>query len=267
MQPVRAPGAGVLQRPHGPQVDQVAPGIVGDAAQVHVVRRDPAAQQPDHREHARIEAGEDDHPAACRLQLGHGRLELRGECVHVGPAEDVVPARGQADQVRCQFDGPRHLLGHDLAEQLPSDGQVGVPEPGPPRGQGVGHPVGPAQVTAVGTRVVEPLGETVADRHVGADSARQVTFAHPLHDAIPGRGQLVWPGADMKGRAAGNFGLASPGPPPGGDRQPYRQQQNHHAVQGVQSADPLIAVARGGQHRLGDGDEQRQHEGADHRSA
>ena len=94
------------------------PQVVGDAAQVHVVRGDPAAQQPDHREHARIEAGEDEHAAARRLQLGHGRLELRRQHVHVGAAQDVVPARGQADQVRCQLDGARQLLGDDLAQQL-----------------------------------------------------------------------------------------------------------------------------------------------------
>ena len=74
-------------------------------------------------------------------------------------------ARGQADQVGCQFDGARHLLGDDLAQQLAPDGQVGVPEPGPLRGQGAGHPVGPAPEPAAGIGVVEPLGEAVTDRH------------------------------------------------------------------------------------------------------
>jgi hypothetical protein len=189
VQAVRAPGAGVLQRPQGPQVDEVAPIFVGDAAQVHVVRGDPAPEQAYHREHARIEAGEDEHPAACRLQLGHGRLEQRGECVHVGPAQDVVPARGQADQVGGQFDSPRQLLGDDLAEEFPPDGQVGVAEPGPLRGQDAGHPVGPPEEpAAAGNEVVEPLGEAVADRHEGVYPGPRITFRHPPHDAIPADG-------------------------------------------------------------------------------
>ena len=120
------------------------PWVVGDPPQVHVVGGDPAAQQPDHREHARIEAGEDEHPAADGLQRGHRGIELRGQLVHVGPAQDVVTARGQAHQVRGQLDGARHLLGDHLGQQLAADGQVGVPEPGHLPGQHGGHPVGPA---------------------------------------------------------------------------------------------------------------------------
>ena len=103
------------------------------------------------------------------------------------PSQDVVPARRQADQAGCQFDGARQLLGHDLAQQLSADGQVGVPEPGPLRGQDPGHPVGPAPEPAAGIGVLEPLGKAVTDRHERVDSGHQITVSHPLNNAIPNR--------------------------------------------------------------------------------
>src|ERR1700722_7994445 len=162
MDPVHAPGTRVAQRPHRPQVDQIAAVVVGDSSQVHVVSGDAAAQQPDHGENAHVEAGEDEDPAARRLQVGHRLLEAGSEHIPIRPAQNVVAASRQAYQVRRYLDRTWHLLSDDLAEYLSPDGQVRVAESGSLRGHGFGDAVGPAPEPAARVRVVQSFSETVA---------------------------------------------------------------------------------------------------------
>jgi hypothetical protein len=78
--------------------------------------------------------------------------------------QDVVAARGDADQIGRHLDRPRHLLLRYLAQQLAAYGQVGVPQAGLVHGQLVGEPVGPApESVTVGQAVVQAFGEAVTD--------------------------------------------------------------------------------------------------------
>ena len=189
VQPVRAPRPRVAQRPHRPQVDQVAAAGVGDSPQVHVVGGDPAAQQPDDREHARVEAGEDEHPAADGLQPATAGSNCAASLSTSDPRRMSLPPAATLTRSGAMLDGARHLLGHDLGQQLAADGQVGVPEPGRLFGQCRGHPVGPADESAVRERVIEALGEAVAEGHEGADRGPGSGSRIGAHDAIPHREQ------------------------------------------------------------------------------
>ncbi|HVT70184.1 MAG TPA: hypothetical protein VHF26_20725, partial [Trebonia sp.] len=99
MQPVLAPGGGLAQEPHRPQVDQVAVTGVGDRPQVHVVGGDLPAQQLHQRERLRVEAREHEYLAARPAQPGDARVEELGQRVRV-PAgtKNVVAAARQAHQ-------------------------------------------------------------------------------------------------------------------------------------------------------------------------
>jgi len=95
VQPVRRPGVELAQEPHRPQVDQVAAAGVGDRAQVHVVGRDPAPQQPHDREPDQVGPGEQEHPAAGRAEPGDRAVEDLGQRVRVTAGADDVVAAGR----------------------------------------------------------------------------------------------------------------------------------------------------------------------------
>jgi hypothetical protein len=135
---------------------------------VHVVGGDPAAKQPQQRDADRVEAGEHQHPAAGLAQPGHGRVEQLGQRVRVtaGP-QDVVAAARDADQGRRHGHRGRHLLGHDLPQQLAAHRKVGVPHVRVFGRQQARQPVGPAAEPAVGRGIVQAFGEAVADRDEG----------------------------------------------------------------------------------------------------
>jgi len=86
----------------------------------------------------------------------------------------------EADQVRSHRDGLRHLLVGHLAERLSPHGQVGVAQPGPLRGEHLREPVRPAEVAGlVGARIVQSLGEAVAERDKGANLHGHVAASLP----------------------------------------------------------------------------------------
>jgi hypothetical protein len=132
---------------------------------VHVVRGHPPAHHPDHRERGGVESGEQQDPAARRAQARHAVVEFPGQQVRVGAwPQDVVAARGDADQVGRHLYRPRRLLLRYLAQQFSAYGQVGVPQAGLVHGQVAGEPVGPApESVTVGQAVVQAFGEAVTD--------------------------------------------------------------------------------------------------------
>jgi len=135
---------------------------------VHVVGRDPAPQQPHHREADQVGPGEHEHPAAGGAEPGDGGVEDLGQRVGVtAGADDVVSAGRERHQARRQGDGGGHLLGHDLPDQLAPDREVGVLKSRVLGSDQPGQPVGPAAIPAAGRRVVETFGEAVANRHKG----------------------------------------------------------------------------------------------------
>ena len=171
VQPILAPHARVAEHPHRPQVDQEAVMLAGDGPQVRVEDGGPAADHPDEREQARIESGEDQHPAPGRAQLLDGGVEGLGQQVRVDPGpQQVVAAGGDRDQVRAHGRGRGDLFVQDLGQHLAADGEVGVAQVGLLRGQHLGQPVSPAPaVAAVRPRVPDALGEAVAQRHQRPD--------------------------------------------------------------------------------------------------
>ncbi len=63
-----------------------------------------------------------------------------------------------------------HLVVRDLPQCLAPDSQVGVAQAGLAGGEPFGEPVGPAAVPTVGRgEVVEPFGEAVPERDIGAN--------------------------------------------------------------------------------------------------
>ncbi len=141
---------------------------VGDGADVQVEHREPAPHLPHERGVARVHPGEQHDVGAGGAQVAHGPGQRLGHAVGVAARpQQVVAAGAEADQVWLQLDRHRHLVPHDLVDQLAAHREVGVPEAGLQRGEALGHPVGPAPEVPVRTGVVEPLGEAVADRDVG----------------------------------------------------------------------------------------------------
>jgi hypothetical protein len=139
---------------------------------VSVVGGDLAAQVPEHRDATGVEAGGHEDGAGRGGQGRDRALEALGDLVGVGArADDVVAARAERHQVGRETDRLRDLVGHDLVEQLPAHGEVGVGEVAfwPPVGEEHREPVGPADEGAVGPGVADALGEAVAHRHVRPD--------------------------------------------------------------------------------------------------
>jgi hypothetical protein len=135
---------------------------------VHVERRDPAAQQADHRDADRVEAAEHQHLRPGAAQPGDGHVKQLGERVRVRPrAQQVIAAAGDRDEAGRHRRRRGHLLGDDLPQQLAADRQVRVTQPRVLDGEQPGCPVGPAAETAARRGIVEALGETVANRHEG----------------------------------------------------------------------------------------------------
>ena len=159
MEPVRVPGPDVLQVAHGPQVDQVTTLAIGDRAQVHVVGGDPAAQQPDDREHPRVEAGEDDAwlQAVCRVATAS--LNRAARASTSAPRRMSLPPA--ARPTRSGAWPPRGtLLVRDLTEELAgwpgwrTGGRAGPPPAHRPPGR-------PSPGTPRRVRVVHAFGEAV----------------------------------------------------------------------------------------------------------
>ena len=101
---------------------------VGDTAQVHVVGHDApaAAGSPGTCAVRTVKSA----PAARRLQLGHEQLEGGSFSSSTSSPRRISFRRGQADQVRCQLDGPRQLLGDDLGNELPRTARFAYRNPG-----------------------------------------------------------------------------------------------------------------------------------------
>ncbi len=108
---VRRPHPRVLQLPQRPHVghDRIVP--LGDGAQVLVVDRDLAPHPAEHRRHADVGAVEHHHGRAVAAQPLDHRFEAVRDVVRVGAgADDVVAARGDADQVGLQLERGIDLL-------------------------------------------------------------------------------------------------------------------------------------------------------------
>ena len=166
VQPVGRPHPRVGQHPHRPQVDQQAVVAGGDDPQVRVERGRLAADHPDQREQAGVEPGEQQHPAARRAQPLDGVVERLGQDVGVGTRpEQVVAARGQADQVGPHGHGRGHLVLDHLGQHLAADGQVGVAQARRAGRHPLGGAVRPAPPAAVGPRIAHALAEAVPQCH------------------------------------------------------------------------------------------------------
>ncbi|GAA3292487.1 hypothetical protein GCM10020295_11940 [Streptomyces cinereospinus] len=137
-----------------------------------VVGGDLAAQVPQHGDAPGVEAGRHQHGSRGCGQRGDRPFEALRHVVRVGAeAQDVVAAGAEGDQVRREFGGPWHLLGHDLVEQPAAYGEIGVLEValGSAVREQYGEPVGPADERPAGAGVADALGEAVPHRHVRPD--------------------------------------------------------------------------------------------------
>jgi hypothetical protein len=84
--------------------------------------------------------------------------------------------RVEGDQVGCELERDRHLLGHDRVERAPADGEVGIAHAAVVHRERSRDPVGPAEVAAGRPEVVlEPFGEGVAQGDERADVPRRRT--------------------------------------------------------------------------------------------
>src|SRR5581483_9231330 len=221
VQAVLAPRARVAQYPHRPEVDDLAAALVGDRAQVHVVRGDPPAQHPDHRKGERVEAGEDQHAAARRPQAGHARVELGRQRVHLGAAQEVVSASGDTDHVGGHGDRRLDLLGDYVPHQIAADREVRVTEAGNLGGQCHGDAVGPADRLSVRAEVVEPFGKAVTEGYERGDVVLRHTPMMPkprrdtgsMRTTLAGVAALVI-GATLTAAGCGGSAGGSTGPTP-----------------------------------------------------
>ena len=172
MEPVVVPRPPVLHGPQGPQVQHRAVVAVGDGPDMGGVHGDLAPQMLEHGDATGVEAG-GDHDRADRLrQVGDRTLEALCHIVRVGAGtDDVVAARAEADQIRCQLLGAGDLVLDYLVEEFSAYGEVGVAEVavGPAVREEHREPVGPADKRPVRAGVADALGEAVPHRHVRPD--------------------------------------------------------------------------------------------------
>ncbi len=204
VQPVLAPGPPVLHGLQRPQVQDRAVVPVRDRPDVRGVRRDLAAQMPQHRHAPGIEPGAQQHRPDLLPQVGDGRLVPLGHRVRVrARPQDVVAAGTERHQVGGQLLGPRHLFLHDLVQQAAADREVGVAELAlrAPVRQQDRQPVRPADVRPVTAGIPDSLGEAVPDGCVRPDGAVCAT-AHLLRIVCHVRTYFT-PGSDLRHRNQG----------------------------------------------------------------
>ncbi len=184
VQSVAVPGAPVLDRLEGPQVEDRTAVAVRDGPYMPVVRGDLAPQVLQHRDAAGVEAGRHHDGADGGGEVGDRALEALRDLVGVGAGpDDVVAARAEGDQVRGEFLGPPELVVDDLVEQLPAHGEVGVGEVAfrlPVREQ-YRETVRPTDEGSFGAGVADAFGEAVPHRHVRPDHRSVVTLRIVCH--------------------------------------------------------------------------------------
>ena len=137
--------------------------LPGDLAQLGVERGGLAADQPDQRNPPGSNPVKSMTWLPAAAHRRDGCLEGGRQRVGVGlRPEQVVAACGYAHQVWRKPHCCRYLLADNLAEQLATDREIGVPQPRRDRRQVIGEPVGPASDCAVRTNVAYSFGEAVA---------------------------------------------------------------------------------------------------------
>lgn len=168
VEPVRAPDARVAG--HGVQVglgdgDTMAAGGSADAVvEGGDAGADRACEWADPRG---VGEGERGDTGALGGERGEHRLQVPGDLVDVAPRpQQVVDPGDDGGQVGPQREGGRELLGVDLSGEPPAYGQIGVLEAGAVRCELLGEPVGPSAQARHVVAVADPLGLTVAQRHV-----------------------------------------------------------------------------------------------------
>ena len=184
---IAVPQSRVAELGEPPEVDQVQPEVVGDAAQQFVVDRRAAAQPPEQRHGAEIRCREGEHDGAGLLQ----RLEPLGVSGHhgvdvVAQQEQVVHARVDGDEIRLEHDGGLNLLVEDLVHSPAPHREVGVAQLGVRLRQRDCDTIGPPAQTvgARGIGVADTFGERVAERHVSREHAHGVQFCGSHGDSL-----------------------------------------------------------------------------------
>ena len=140
--------------------------------------------------HDRSEVGEgegDDGGAAGNECLLHG-LDIVAH--HVGvemPAQQVVRSRYDGRQVGSHRHGRRELLVADLLRRPSAHGKIRIEDRSLLGGEPFGQAIGPAAVSSVAIRIVQPFGRAVADGDVALESRQAQQCGRSFVTGQPGR--------------------------------------------------------------------------------
>ena len=180
MESVASPHAWLVEARHHPQVDKQRPKVGGTLPDENVEPLPALTRYPAERDAlARIEACEHHGGGARRdepLKDDVDRVRERWN-VTIHPNQ-VIATGSNADEGGAHLLDPRELLVHHSSELPPAHGQIRIQQTRVFKSQSSGDQIRPAAVGAVRPRVVETLGEAVADGDETLEHSRSPDFFH-----------------------------------------------------------------------------------------